>query len=103
MGRRVDLQTILESICPNVYFQIPSTPMPVLTYPCIVYTRMSGDTQYADDLGYIHFPRYTVQVISRDPDYIETIERKLLDIPMCTSDRHYVVDNLYHDTYNLYY
>lgn len=103
MGRRLDLQTLLEGICPNVYFQLPSSPQMTLTYPCIVYSRNTGDTQYADDLGYVHFPRYQVQVISRDPDYIETIERKLLDIPHCRADRHYVVDNLYHDTYNLYY
>lgn len=103
MGRRLDLQTLLEGICPNVYFQLPSSPQMTVTYPCIVYSRNTGDTQYADDLGYVHFPRYQVQVISRDPDYIESIERKLLDIPHCRSDRHYVVDNLYHDTYNLYY
>ena len=103
MERRIELQKILETICPNVYFQPPSSPYAGLKYPCIVYSRSTGDTQYADDLGYIHMPRYTLTVISQDPDYAATIERKLLDIPRCRSDRHYTSDNLNHDTYNLYF
>lgn len=103
MGQRINLQQILEKICPNVYFQPPSSPQMSLTYPCIVYSRDSGDSQYADDLTYIYNQRYQVQVIARDPDYVETIQRQLLDIPTCRSDRHYTSDNLHHDTFILYY
>lgn len=103
MGPRTSLQKILESICPNVYFQPPSSPQMSLTYPCIVYSRDSGDSLYADNLGYVYHTRYQVQVIARDPDYIETIQRKLLDIPYCRTDRHYTADNLHHDTFILYF
>lgn len=101
MGKRTDLQTIFEEILGtrNVYFQPPETIK--MEYPCIVYHMDSGDTQFANNIPYIFNRRYNVLLIAEDPDnpYIE----KIAELPMCTFDRFYTVDNLNHYSYNLYF
>ena len=91
------LKTLLGS--PNVYFQPPENLK--LSYPCIVYARNSGDTQFADDSPYAYTKRYGLTVIDKNPD--SEILDKIATLPMCTFDRHYTADNLNHDTYNLYF
>lgn len=101
MGKRTDLQSILETLLnsKNVYYQPPPTYK--MKYPCIVYELNSGDTQFADNLPYVFKKRYTVTLISRRSD-IEAFE-KIAMLPMCTYDRHYTADNLNHDVFNLYF
>ena len=101
MGRRVDLQTILETILgsPNVYFQPPENFK--LVYPCIVYSRDADKTNFANDKPYKHLLRYSVMVIDRNPDS-EILDRIKM-LPTCIFERHYTADNLNHDVYNLYY
>lgn len=101
MGDRLDLQTLLETITnsENIYFQPPESKK--LVYPCIVYTRSSGLTTFANDVPYKHHIRYNVTVIDKDPD--STIPAKVADLPMCAFGRHFTVDNLNHDVYNLFY
>lgn len=100
MGRsRKDLQKILNEICPNVYFQPPENVQ--LQYPCIIYNRNSGDTQFGDNKPYTFHKRYQIMVIDRNPDS-EMLE-KVAMLPMCVMDRHYTENNLNHDTFNLYF
>lgn len=108
MGQRKNLHQILTDIMVDlfgssasgqVYFQPPETIR--MTYPCIVYERDTGDTQFADNAPYIHKLRYTVTVIDRDPD--SEIPGKVALLPMCIFDRHFTTDYLHHDVYKIYY
>lgn len=83
----------------NVYFQPPASI--TMKYPCIVYKRSTGDTSFADNNAYLFTKRYQITVIDQDPD--SEIVDKVAMMPMCTYDRHYTVDNLNHDIFNLYF
>jgi hypothetical protein len=101
MGLRLDLQTLLEDLLGtgNVYFQPPESVK--MVYPCIVYQRYIAKTQFADDVPYAHDERYQVTVIDPDPD--SPIPAMVAALPMCIKNRFFVVNNLNHDVYNLYY
>lgn len=96
---RVDLQTLLENLTPNVYFQPPENI--VLTYPCIIYRRDSAVTSFADNSPYRYKKRYQIMVIDQDPD--SPIPDKVAELPMCTFERFYTADYLNHDVFNLYF
>lgn len=99
MSRREDLNTLLRTVATHVYFQPPETIK--MEYPCIVYARSMGNTIFAEDKPYRHEPMYQVTVISRDPD--DALLDKVAMLPKCLFVRHFVVNNLNHDVYNLYY
>lgn len=99
MGQRADLQALLETITPHVYFQ-PRTNV-TLEYPCIKYERDNETAQYADNKLYHHRKRYLVTVIDADPD--STLPDEVRALPYCSFDRHYVGDGLNHDVFNLYF
>lgn len=101
MGQRVKLQEILESIpgVSKVYFQPPSNI--TLEYPCIIYSRSYGDTQFADNVPYLYGQRYDVTVIDRNPD--SEIPMHVAMLPMCIFDRAFKADNLNHDAFKLYF
>jgi len=101
MGRQLDLHEIFCEILGsrNVYFQPPTGFQ--MKYPCIVYDRSKIDTRYAENVPYVHFNRYSVTVIDRDPE--SEIPYKIADLPKCAHDRQFVNDNLYHDVFTLYY
>lgn len=101
MGTRLQLQTVLETILgsKNVYFQPPATM--VMKYPCIVYSRSSMDTKFANNVPYSIKNRYQLTVIDKNPD--SAIPAKVAALPMCTYDRPFKADNLNHDIFNIYY
>lgn len=101
MERRLELQTILEEVLGsrNVYFQPPETVK--MNYPCIVYSRLSGDTQFANNKPYSFQLQYRVLVLDKNPDSV--IPKKVSELPMCVFERHYVTNNLNHDLFNIYY
>lgn len=101
MNNRLELHNILESIVgPNIYYQPPESVK--LKYPCVIYKRTAIDLDHADDHNYTKKNRYTITIITKSPDFI--FGETLLDsIPYCTFDRNYVVDNLQHDVYSVYY
>lgn len=101
MIQRIKLHELLVSILGsrNVYFQPPESIK--LLYPCIIYKRSTGDTQFANDAPYTFRVRYQITYIDKNPDS-EVIE-KLAKLPMCTYDRHFTSDNLNHDIFNIYY
>lgn len=99
MAPRSDLQEILEGICPNVYFQPPASVQ--MIYPAIVYERDRADTKFADNRPYTNTKQYSLTSISRNPD--ESIFEALAALPMCVHERFFVVDNLNHDVFNIYF
>ena len=83
----------------NVYYNPPTSVR--MNYPAIVFSRSRIEKKSANNSAYVQSHRYEVTVIDRDPDckYISAV----LSLPMCTFDRHFVSDNLHHNTFTLYY
>jgi len=101
MGDRLDLHTILGDIpgVSAVYFQPPSTVS--MVYPCIVYQRSLIRIRHANNNPYSHKKQYTVTVIDKNPDTVIPDYVGLLE--SASFDRRYVVDNLYHDVFTIYF
>jgi len=99
MAQRLELQALLLTMVPNVYFQPPPTVM--MKYPCIVYKRDYNNTEFADDKPYKHRKRYMVTVIDQSPD--SDIPDKVRELPLCLFDRFYTADNLNHDVFKLFF
>ncbi len=99
MAPRLALQALLETLCPNVYFQPPANLQ--LVYPCIIYQRDDADTKFAGNRPYQYAVQYQVTVVDRNPDSL--IPLKVANLPMCVFNRFFVADNLNHDVYSLYF
>lgn len=99
MGQRLELQALLETLAPNVYFQPPANT--VMHYPCIRYERAKADAKHADNRLYNRTKQYQLTVIDRDPD--SDIPDKVAQLPKCEHDRFYTADNLNHDVFNLFF
>ena len=98
---RYELHALLETILgsKNVYYQPPEGFK--MKYPAIVYNRTRIKNWHADDGVYRQGHAYLITVIDRNPDSqtVEAISR----LPLCQYDRHFVADNLNHDTFTLYW
>lgn len=99
MGSRVQLQAILEELAPKVYFQ-PTTDVQ-MQYPCIVYQKDYGDTQFATNLPYKFTQRYQITVIDRDPDSL--IPDKIAMLPMTLFSRFFIADKLNQTVFTTYF
>ena len=102
MRNRLELQKKFEEIptIKKVYFQPPSTVK--MVYPCIRYTWEGVSDRKADDREYIARDRYSLMIISTNPDTpIPDLIRKTFRY--CSLDRIYTADNLYHYVFTLYY
>jgi hypothetical protein len=99
MGRRLELQALLETICPNVYFQGPNSSQ--MQYPAIVYERDRSDTKFADDKPYSVTTNYSLTLITRNPD--DAIFEALSGLRMCAHERHFAVNSLNHDVFSIYF
>lgn len=102
MERRIQLQDEFCNLLgtKNAYFQPPASVK--IKYPCIVYRLGRPGVRHADNTAYLYMRRYEGVYIHRDPDdfFIETLEQHF---PYFEFDRRYVADNLYHDSFVLYY
>lgn len=102
MGRRLELQQLLEDVLGsrNVYFQPPETIK--MTYPCVVYSLETYPSSPADDLLYKTTERYIVTYIDRNPD--SNVPETILHTRGFQFDRRYNADNLHHSvfTYTFY-
>lgn len=103
MKSRLDLQTELETILGSnhVYFQPPESIR--MKYPCIVYERDGLDVKAADDIKYDMTMRYEVIYIAKDPDCNDFIQKMLESFKYIRYDRHFISDNMNHETFVLYY
>lgn len=102
MGQRVELQTILEEKilgADQVYFQPPESVK--LVYPAIVYELDYIKSQHADNLPFVNKKRYSVTIITKDPDndYVD----KMLTLSTASFQRVFVSDNLYHYNFTIYF
>lgn len=83
----------------KVYFQPPDKTR--LVYPCIRYVREVPSVRRANNSVYRYADRYTLTVITLDPDC--NAPKYLVEhFPMCSIDRVYIADNLYHTVLTLY-
>ena len=101
MADRLELHSLLQELLgsSNVYYQPPESVK--MKYDAIRYSKKDIMTTHADDSKYIMRDCYELIVISRMPD--NPVIKKLLALPYCSYDRHYVADNLNHDTLTIYY
>lgn len=102
MGQRLELQTILEKTilgAKRVYFQPPESVK--LEYPAIVYDLDYIKSQHADNFPFVNKRRYSVTIITKDPDndYID----KMLTLPSASFQRSFTMDNLYHYNFTIYF
>ena len=99
--RRLQLHDILSAIpgVKKVYYQPPESIR--MEYSCIRYERSNGLTEFANNFPYKFTMRYTVTVIDADPD--SRIVEEVAKLQMCTFDRAYSYDNLYHSVFTLYF
>jgi hypothetical protein len=72
-----------------------------MKYPCIVYNRDAEDAKFADNGSYLRTKRYQVTVIDRNPD--SDIPDKVANLPLCSFAQYFVIDNLHHDVFSLYF
>lgn len=91
------LCTLLESR--NVYFQPPESVK--MKYPAIVYALDDIENSFANDGVYFSKKRYSVTIITSDPD--TDLVDKLAALPLCRFNRHYKSDNLNHYVFILYF
>lgn len=71
-----------------------------MKYPCIRFVLNGIRKGSADDSAYTKHRNFTITLIHKDPDNL--IVNDILDLPMCSLDRVYVTDNLYHYVFTKY-
>lgn len=101
MQNRIRLHELLEDTLEssNVYFQPPSSIR--MKYPAIVYSLSDMDLRFANNRIYNQKKEYMITLIDKNPD--SEYADRILSIPFCSFDRHYVADNLHHYVYTIYY
>lgn len=101
MADRLKLHSLLKELLgsENVYYQPPETIK--MNYDAIRYSKKNIRSTYANNAKYSMLDCYELIVISRMPD--NPVIKKLLALPYCNYDRHYVADNLNHDVLTIYY
>ena len=101
MSSRIELQTKLEELLgsSNVYYQPPENLK--MSYPAIVYSLGNIKRTSADDVAYLQTRCYEIIVIDKKPDNV--VIDKILNLPLCDFNRHYVADNLNHYVFTLYF
>lgn len=100
MADRLALHNELLQFEDHVYFQPPESVK--LIYPCIIYERSSGVSEYADNKTYSYRQAYNIMRVSKDPDD-DKIKEMLFHFPMSRFNTHYVKDNLNHDVIVIFY
>lgn len=102
--RRRNRSALHEKLCDilgsrNVYHDPPSNIH--LNYPCIIYKRTQVDTRKADNIRYINWYPYDVQIISKDPDF-ELFDSFLDNFDYGYEGAPFVTDNLHHSNFTIY-
>lgn len=101
MADRLELHSLLEEMLnsKNVYYQPPESIK--MQYDAIRYSKKNIRPTFANGGKYLMKDCYELIVISKRPDH--PVIKKLLSLPYCSYDRHYVADNLNHDVLTIYY
>ena len=100
MVTRMDLHKILCDILgsSNVYYQPPESMK--IKYPGVVYFLDDIQPLFADDIKYKKDKRYTVTLITKDPEPDKFID-DILELKYCNFERSYVVENLNHFVFEI--
>lgn len=98
---RLELDGILRNLLgsDNVYFQPPASVK--MKYDAIVYKLDDIGERHADNIPYITHRRYSVTLITKDPD--TRLSDEISQLPLTQFNRFYTADNLNHYVYILYY
>lgn len=101
MADRLDLHELLKEMLgsDHVYYRPPENTK--MVYPAIKYSKEGIDTEHANDGKYLMRDQYQLIVIAKLPDH--PVIKKLLELPYCSYERHYIADNLNHDVLRIYY
>lgn len=83
----------------NVYHDPPSNIH--LQYPCIIYKRSPADSRRADNIRYVNWYPYDVQIISKDPEF-ELFDTFLSYFDYGKESAPFVSDNLHHSNFTIY-
>lgn len=99
--RRVQLNNLLRTVTPTVYFQPPANVK--MDYPCVVYHYVGDDTLRANNDRYITQREYSITVMDMNPD--STIHEEILDLfkSKCSLVSRAVVNNLNHTYLKLFH
>lgn len=84
----------------HTYFQPPESIK--LSYPCLVYSRNADYANRANNRLYMYEHNYQLTYITDDAE-TDMPMRILSEFPKCRYERMFVLDNLYHHIFNLYY
>lgn len=101
MNRRLELHELFCEILGsrNVYFQPPESVK--MKYPAIVYSISDISNMFANNHVYNQKTLYEVTAINKNPD--NEIIYKLSRVPACHYNRHFILDNLNHDVFLIYF
>ena len=102
MDRRLELHQKLVDILgsSNVYFQPPETVK--LKFPCFIYSVNGLSPKYADNRTFKLDKSYTVTYVSTSSTS-DIPEKVSWEFEKCRHTRRFVADNLYHDSFTIYY
>lgn len=100
--KRIELQYKLEEILGSnkVYYRPPENIK--LSYPCIIYHLRNGDIEYANNKTYVFKRSYDLQLIHKTAD-TDLIEALLGAFSYIRFENSFIVDNLIHENFILYY
>lgn len=103
MARRSDsfIADLESTNTGKVYFQPPSSVH--LEYPCWVVERAKVYQPKANNRTYLFQVGYRCMYMNRvepDPEVLDMIPRRY---ECCQYQNHYVVDNIHHDVFLIYY
>jgi len=73
----------------------------MMEYPCILYKLDNRESRHANNAPYQKSKRYQLTVM--DQDGLSLIPEAVHDLPRCSFERRFVVGQLYHDVFNLYF
>ena len=81
----------------NVYYDPPESVL--MEYPAIVYKKTNMPARYANNKKYMKHLAFEVQVIAEDADtpYVDLVH----NIKYSAFDRHFIADDLHHDTFTI--
>lgn len=98
---RSEFKTLLDALeeGATVYGQAPGNT--TLSYPAIIFVHDDETVMRADNLPYSITDAYEVTVIEKDPN--TPVAKKVRELPMCAHNRSFVVDNLNHTVYIIYF
>lgn len=97
---RLKLHDELVELVGHAYFQPPESVR--LTYPAAVYDLTRVYQEFADNLSYQKYPGYIITIIDRDSN-VDWITTMLDHFQYCSLERGYIVDNLKHWVFVVYY